>query len=269
MSELKFTMRPSRALAKLRAGKPAFGTKVNLTDPRAVDLAALFGFDCIWLCHEHVPNTLHDTENMIRAAKVYNVDCLVRVQRGSYSDLIHPLEMDAAGIMVPHCMSAADARQIVYYTKFQPIGRRPMDGGNADGRYCMISNADYAPQANEQRFVMVQIEDPEPMDELDEIAATPGVDMLLFGAADFSHGLGVTGQYDDPRVCDARRRVAEAARKHGKIAGIPCAVEKVPEMLDLGYQFIFMGADVAGLSIYYRQIRDGLEQLGHALGEEA
>jgi len=63
MSDLKFTMRPSRVLAKLRAGKPVFSTKCNLADPRAVEIASLFGFDCIWLCREHVPNTLVVCEN--------------------------------------------------------------------------------------------------------------------------------------------------------------------------------------------------------------
>ena len=265
MSDLKLTMRPSRVLAKLRAGKPVFSTKINLADPRAVELAAMFGFDCIWLCREHVPNTLHDVENMIRTAKVYGVDSLVRVPRGSYSDLIHPLEMDAAGIMVPHCMSAEDARQIVHYTKFHPIGRRPMDGGNADAKYCMISCSDYAEQANDQRFVMVQIEDPEPMDELDEIAAMPGVDMLLFGAGDFSHSLGVPGGFDDPRVAEARKQVADAALRHGKFAGIPCSVEAVPQMLDLGYQFLSIGADVVAMTAYFADIRNGLEALGHKL----
>jgi 4-hydroxy-2-oxoheptanedioate aldolase len=265
MSDLKIKMRPSRVLAKLRAGKPVFCTKLNLTDPRAVEIAALFGFDCVWLCREHVPNTLNDIENMIRAAKMYNVDSLVRVPRGGYNNLIHPLEMDAAGIMVPHCMSAEDARQIVYYTKFHPIGRRPIDGGNADSRYCLIPNTEYAKQANEQRFVMIQIEDPEVMDDLDEIAAMPGVDMLLFGGADYSQGLGVTGQSDDPRIADARKRVAEAARKHGKFAGIPCSIDTAQEMLDLGYQFITIGADVAGLTGYFGKLRDDLEKMGHPL----
>ena len=265
MSDLTFSMRPSRVLAKRPAGKPVFSTKCNLADPRAVEIASLFGFDCVWLCREHVPNTLHDIENMIRTAKMYNVDALVRVPRGSYSDLIHPLEMDASGIMVPHCMSADDARQIVQHTKFHPIGRRPLDGGNADGRYCLISYPEYVEQANDQRFVMVQIADFEAMDELDEIAATPGIDMLLFGGGDFSHSLGIPGGFDDPQVADARKRVGEAARKHGKFAGIPCSVETVPQMIDLGYQFLTMGADVAGLTAYYGNMRQDLEDLGHKL----
>jgi 4-hydroxy-2-oxoheptanedioate aldolase len=227
-------MRPSQVLAKLRAGGVASCTKLNLCDPRAAEIAAMCGFDCVWSDLEHVPNTLRDIEDGIRAAKAYQADTLVRVARGSYSDLIHPLEMDAAGIMVPHVMSAADARQVARFTKFHPIGRRPLDGGNTDGAWCMVPLEEYMRQANEQRFVIIQIEDPEPMAELEEIAAVPGIDMLFFGPGDFSQGIGAPGRWDDPRLLDARRRVADAARKHGKFAGTVAGPGNLQELVGLG-----------------------------------
>ena len=98
-------MQRSRVLEKLRAGKMASCVKLNLGDPRVAEIAAASGIDCIWICLEHVPNDLREVENQIRAAKLYDVDAVVRVPRGSYSDLIRPLEMDATGIMVPHVMS--------------------------------------------------------------------------------------------------------------------------------------------------------------------
>ena len=75
-------MRPSRVLQKLRAGQVANCIKMSLADPRAAEIAALCGFDCIWLDMEHVPTNLIDMENQVRAAKAYNVDTLVRVARG-------------------------------------------------------------------------------------------------------------------------------------------------------------------------------------------
>lgn len=246
-------MRPSRVLKKLRSGGVASCTKINLSDPRAVEIAAMAGFDCVWLDMEHVPNTLEAIENGVRATKMYDVDALVRVPRGSYSDLIYPLEMDAAGIMVPHLMNLEEAREVVRRTRFHPIGRRPIDGGNADGAYCQIPPAQYASQANEQRFVIVQIEDPEPLDELDEIAQVEGIDMILFGPGDFSHGIGALGQWDDPRIGEARRRVAEAAVRHGKFAGTICAPEKLGDMIELGYRFLSIGADVIALVDYFRK----------------
>ena len=241
-------MRSSQVLAKLRAGEVVSCVKSNLADPRVVEIAALSGFDCVWVCMEHVPNTLHDVENQVRAAKMLDVDTVVRVPRGSYSDLIRPLEMDAAGIMVPHVMSAEDARQIVWQTRFHPVGRRPIDGGNADGAYCMIPGPEYIRQANEQRFVIVQIEDPEPLDELEQIAEIEGIDMLFFGPGDFSQGIGTPCQFDNPKIEATCRRIAEVARRHGKFAGTTASLDNLQEKVDMGYQFLCVGADVLALT---------------------
>ncbi len=247
-------MRSSKVLAKLRAGKVANCFKLNLADARAVEIAAMAGFDSLWMDMEHVPNDLSVIERSIWAAKSQDVDVLVRVPRGSYSDVIRPLEMDAAGIMVPHVMSLADAQQIVRTSRFHPVGRRPVDGGNADGAYCGIPFKEYIQQANDQRFVAIQIEDPEPLEELDAIAALPGIDMLFFGPGDFSHGIGVPGDIDDPRVLEARRRVAEAALANHKFAGTVASPANLESLADMGYQFLTMGADVLGLASYCQSV---------------
>lgn len=246
-------MRPSRVLKKLRAGQPVGCIKANLGDPRVIDIAAACGIDCVWVDLEHVPSDLREIENQVRAAKVYDVDTVVRVPRGSYSDLVHPLEMDAAGIMVPHVMGVEDARRVVWQTRFHPIGRRPLDGGNADGMYCMVPAAEYVEQANRQRFVIVQIEDPEPIAELDQIAALEGLDMLFFGPGDFSHGIGKVGQYDAPEVLDARRQVAAAARRHGKFAGTVGTPRSMASLVAEGFQFVNLAADVLALVETFRE----------------
>jgi 4-hydroxy-2-oxoheptanedioate aldolase len=248
------TMRPSRVLAKLRSGQVATSFKLNLADARAAEIAAMAGFDCLWLDMEHVPNDLAVIEKGIWAAKAHACDVLVRVSRGSYSDYIRPLELDAAGIIVPHVMSLEDAENVVRMTRFHPLGRRPVDGGNADGRYCGVEFVEYLKQANEQRLVIVQIEDPEPLAELSAIAALPGIDMLFFGPGDFSHGIGAPGAWDDPRLVEARRQVAEAALAHGKFAGTVASPDNLDELIALGYRFLSMGADVIGLAEYCRSI---------------
>lgn len=124
------TMRRSRILTKLRAGEVAYCTKINLSDSRAAEIASMLsGVDGLWTDMEHVANDWSVIEKQILAAKVYDVDVIVRVARGGYSDYIRPLESDAAGVMVPHVMSLDDARQLVNTTKFHPLGRRPLDGG--------------------------------------------------------------------------------------------------------------------------------------------
>jgi len=247
-------LRPSRVLKKLRAGQVASCVKLNLGDARAAEIAAACGVDCIWLDMEHVPNSIEAIENQIRAAKMHDVDALVRTRRGSYSDLVLPLEMDAAGIMVPHIMSAEDARKVAWQSKFHPIGRRALDGGNADGAYCAVSVEQYIAHANAERFVIVQIEDPEPLSDLEQIAATDGIDMLFFGPGDFSQGIGRPGQFDDPRIADARQRVAAAAKKHKKFAGTVGSIASLPSLQELGYQFISIGADVVALREYFANI---------------
>ena len=162
-------MRKSRILRKIRDGKVATSIKLNMADPRVAEIAAMCGFDAIWIDLEHVPNDYTAIENIVRAAKNFDADVITRVSRGSYSDYIRPLEADSTGIMVPHLMSLEEAKKVVYYTKFHPIGRRPIDGGNADGEYCMLPVDNYLKEANEERITIVQIEDPEPMAELEEI----------------------------------------------------------------------------------------------------
>lgn len=253
-------MRPSRVLKKLREGGIVCCTKLNLYDVRAAELAAMSDVDCIWLGMEHGPNDFSDIEKQIYAAKAYDVDVVVRVPRGSYSDYIRPLELDATGIMVPHIMSLEDAKNVVRMTRFHPIGRRPVDGGNADGKYCNVPFTEYLEQANRERFIIVQIEDPEPLDELEAICALDGIDIILFGPGDFSHGIGAPGQFDHPDLLEARRRVAEYANKHGKIAGTVGALSNLQELLDLGFRFVNLGADVIALGQYYKEIAAGFRE---------
>lgn len=244
----------------MRKDETVFSIKLNLSDSRVSEIAAIAGFECVWTDMEHVANDWSMIEKQILAAKAYDADTVVRVARGSYSDCVKPLEMDAAGIMVPHVMSLADAKSIIRHTKFYPLGLRPADRGNADGGYCTIPFTDYIRQANEQRFVILQIEDPEPLDELDDIAALPGVDMLFFGPGDFSQAIGAPGKLDHPLVAEARKRVADAAAKAGIFAGTIGTPDNCKELIDMGYRFINIGADVLGMYEYFSQIRNRAEQ---------
>lgn len=255
-----YAMRPSRVLRKLRAGQVAYSTKLNLGDSRAAEIAAMSGFDCVWTDLEHVANDWSAIEKQILACKAHGADTVVRVARGSYSDLVRPLEMDATAIMVPHIMSLADAKTVVRHTKFHPLGLRPADGGNADGGYCAIGFTDYLRQANEQRFNILQIEDVEPLDELEDIIALPGLDMIFFGPGDFSQSIGAPGQMDHPLIGETRRRIAELAVKHGKFAGTVGSTANAGELAAMGYRFISIGADVIALTQYFRGITSELSK---------
>ena len=251
-------LRESKVLKKIRAGEVAYSFKLNLYDARVAEIAAMSGIDCLWVDMEHVPSDYIELENIIRAAKIYDVDVLTRVAKGSYNDFIRPLEADSTGIMIPHLMSLEEAKKIVYYTKFHPIGRRPIDGGNADGKYCLVDTMDYITEANAQRFNVVQIEDPEPVAELEEICALPGIDMIFFGPADFSHALGLPHDIMNPETRRVRAMVAECARRHGKMAGTVGGLGNRQELVDEGFNFINLGADVVALTSYFGNIVKGL-----------
>lgn len=259
MTDVK--MRPSRVLNKLRSGQVAHSLMVNLTCPRVIDVAGGFGFDCFWTCMEHGAKDWSVIERQVMAAKSHEVDLVCRVARGGYSDYIRPLELDATGIMVPHVMNLADARDVVRMTRFHPLGRRPLDGGNADGAYCRIPTEEYIKQANENRFVILQIEDPEALEDLDAIAELDGYEILFFGAGDFSHAIGEPGRMDHPLIVKTQKKIAELANRNGKFAGASCAAAQASRLKDLGYTFLNVGADVLGIGKYCSELAEicGLE----------
>lgn len=245
-------VRPSRVLAKIRAGEIPLTLKLNLIDPRVVELAALAGVDAVWICREHVPNDWLNIENMIRAARAHDIDCIVRVAKGSYSEYLTPFEAGATGIMVPHVGSPDEARKVVEMTRFQPLGRRPIDSGNIDGLFCQVPLPEYIEQCNREQFVILQIESPEALEQVEAIAEVPGYDGLLFGAGDFSHLIGKVGDLKAPDVVLGRGRVAAAARKVGKFAMTPGAIAPWAEQISEGYNVLNLGADVIGLGDYFR-----------------
>lgn len=245
----------SRSLEIMRQGGVAKCTKLSLSDSRAIEIAGLSDFDCLWVCTEHVPNDWAVVERQVLAAKAYGKDLLVRVARGSYSDMIKPLELDASGIMVPHVMDVEDARKIVRDTRFYPIGRRPIDGGNADGKFCNIEVTEYLRQSNTRKMLIVQIEDKEAEPYVDDICSVEGIDVVFFGPGDYSHSLGIPGEINHPKVEEMRKRIVRACHEHGKFAGTTCSPQEVPRIRAMGYQFISTGGDVLGLHAYFEKCR--------------
>ena len=246
-------LRPSRILRLLRQGQNPLLFKCNLGDPRVVEIAGLAGVDGVWFCQEHVPNDWVNVENQVRAAKLHDLDSIVRVSRGSYSDYIKPFEADATGIMVPHVASVEEARQVIDWVRFQPLGRRALDGGNADGQYCAVPIKEYLQHSNSERLVILQIESPEGLEQVEQIAALPGFDVLLFGSGDFGHRIGNVEDGNDPRILSARRRIAAAARKNGKFLMAAGLFQPIAETVAEGHRIFNIGADVVGIAQYAKE----------------
>lgn len=253
-------LRSSRFLHELRAGLRPTCMKLNLGDPRIIELCGLAGYSAVWVCNEHVPNDWLNLEHMIRAAKLYDMDTIVRIAKGSYSDYVKPFEADATAIMVPHVASADEARHVVEMTRFHPLGRRAMDGGNMDGVFCQVPVTDYIAHSNTEKFLIFQIESPWALEQVEKIAAVPGYEGLLFGPGDFSHLIGKPGQINDPQVVAARKRVAAAARANGKFAMMPGLLAPRAVLEEEGWNAFNLGADVLGLGDYFKAKVAAFEQ---------
>ena len=99
---------------------------------------------------------------------------------------------------------------------------------------------------NRNRLVIVQIEDPEPLSELDKICQVPGIDMIFFGPGDFSHAIGHPAEFDHPEVVRARKMVVETAHKYGKFAGT-VSVPSLAQCYAEGFDYVNCGSDVSSI----------------------
>lgn len=238
-------MRPSKIKAKLTRNEPVLVTTIHFADPSAYELVSLMGFDGLWMDLEHHSASLETANTLMRAARVGTADVMVRPAKGEFMRLGRVLEAGAQGIMYPRCADAAEAREVVTWAKFAPLGRRGIDGANPDMPYCTMPLAEYVREANEQTFVVIQLEDRDAVAAAREIAAVEGVDVLFFGPGDFSVLSGIPGQFDHPLIEDAIRTVAGAAKAAGKHWGMPVgSSERAQQLLDMGARFLAYGADI-------------------------
>src|SRR5947207_2632282 len=152
-------MRPSKIKAKLARNEPVLLTTLHLTDPSLYELTSLMGFDGIWMDMEHHGYGLETALTLMRAARVGGADIMVRPAKGEFMRLGRMLEAGAQGILYPRCDDAAEARQVVTWSKFAPLGKRGFDGGNPDMPYCSMPLAEYINAGNEQTFVVIQIQE--------------------------------------------------------------------------------------------------------------
>lgn len=256
-------MRPSRVRQRWNEGKPAFCVTNHLIDPTIAEMMSLMGFDCIWIDMEHQPTSVETAGQMMRGARVGVADVMARTGKGEFMRLGRMLECGAHGIMYPRCESAEEARQAVRWSKFAPMGERGFNGGGADMPYGSMEMGRYVKQANEQTFLVVQIESPAAVEHARAIAEVEGVDVVLFGPGDFSVLSGNPGQWDHEVLVKARARVARetlaAGKRFGTLAFDPAMARQV---LDLGTTLVCHGVDMVWIKQAMEQIRRDFGPLG-------
>jgi len=245
-------MRRSTVKSKLDRDEPVLLTQLHLVDPSIFELASLMGFDGIWMDLEHHTYSMETATNLMRAARVGCSDIVARAAKGEFMRVSRLLEAGAQGIMYPRCDNADEASEVVKWSKFAPMGKRGFDGGNPDMPYATMLVEEYIKLANEQTFIVIQIEEREAIGNAQAIAEVPGVDVLFLGPGDLSVLCGIPGQMNHPIMGKALKEIARAAEKAGKHWGTPAfSHEHAKQLLDMGATFICYMADII-------MIRDGL-----------
>lgn len=189
------------------------GISINLQDPAIVEIAGWLGYSFAWIdCEQTLfPNVAE----IIRAAEVAGIEPWVRVPANDPAVIGRYLNLGAAKIIVPHIRSVEDAATAVRHVKFSPQGERNWFSKARDGRYGIISGREYPARRTPVAELVVQVEDPEGIENIESILDVAGIDMVMTGPGDLAHVLGIAGQFEDPRILAAEERVFSAADDRG------------------------------------------------------
>lgn len=252
---------PSRIKGRLRRDKPSFlfcPTPSPTTN--FVEMAAQAGYHGLWIDHEHQNLTDREIADMCVACRAGRIDAMLRVRKRDDGSFFRALEIGAHGIMLPHCNSPEEAAAAVRQVKFPPVGNRSLDGVEPHSLFGLVPPDEYTQQANDDSFVVVQIEEPEGVHRVEEIAAVDGVDVLFVGPGDL--GLRYADRADPAAAVEAAvDRVATAARAAGKHWGITAGS---PAILK---QRVEQGARLLGFGSVFFHVFQGLRQAHEALKE--
>lgn len=235
-------MRRSKSLTKLAAKDVVRICALGHFNPAYVRHAAESRYDCIWLDLEHRYIDPQEVHTLLVYSHLYGIDIMVRPPTLEKTGLYRYLEQGAAGLMIPHVSTPEKAQLLVDAVKFPPLGDRGLDGAGFDSDFIYQGGADFPGAANRETFLVVQIETPQAVENVEAIAAVPGVDGLFVGPGDLGLRLR-TGQYD-MTVESAMERTARAAKQHGKAWGCPVASrDDLQKRRDQGGQLLAHGGD--------------------------
>lgn len=202
--------------------------------------------DFVIIDTEHSAFSSSDVANTIAWLRATSIAPFVRIPQIEYHLIARTLDAGALGIMVPNVKSGSEAKAIVEAAKYAPLGKRGVILGNAHTDFQNVDPAHFLSYANENTTIICQIESTEGLENLDEIAQTPGIDVLWVGHFDLTQSMGIPGQFQNAEFLHALNRVVQVASKHGLRAGIqPGSIEQTKEWLNTGFNVISYGADIA------------------------
>jgi 4-hydroxy-2-oxoheptanedioate aldolase len=235
---------------QLREGKPKFGLFINSHSPTVVEQLAFSGYDWLLVDTQHGPMTYEKLSAMLAGISNGGARSMVRV--GGYDDrpgIQQALDMGADGVLIPYINTAEEARQAVSCAKYPTVGTRsvyfPQRSMNAKGLL------GYAGNWNNEGIVALQVETASCIENIAEIAAVPGVDILFLGQNDLCMSMGLYNKYEfphmytSPELGAATQKLVDHAQKNKLILGLFLfGTSRVGEFLEKGFTFISVGNDL-------------------------
>ena len=238
-------MKPNLIRQRLAEGKVPVGHMIMEFATRGIaKIVESAGVDFVLLDMEHGGRDFGSICDLLAWFKSTPITPIVRVPATEYHFIARVMDAGAQGVMVPNVRSVEQARRVITALRFAPDGDRGLGLGGAQNDYIRPQPVEYMTEANQSNIFLCQIESTKAVDSIDDIASLPGVDNLWVGHYDLSQSMGIVGQLENPVFVDVLRKVADAAKRHGKSAGIqPDSVAQAREWMDLGFNVISYGVD--------------------------
>jgi 2-keto-3-deoxy-L-rhamnonate aldolase RhmA len=208
------------AVEKLRAGKRIVGTMVRMVrNPGLAQIAKHAGLDFIMLDMEHGTYSIETFADMAKVAKSIGLGIFVRVPELSKGYVSRLMDAGADGIMVPMVSTEEEARKLVAWSRFAPVGGRGFGSSAVYNSFGSLKGdaLSFMQEQNKNTIAIAQIETKEAIENIDRIAAVEGIDVLLIGPNDLAISLGVPGDTTGKVNQEAIGKVAAAAKKHNKV----------------------------------------------------
>jgi 4-hydroxy-2-oxoheptanedioate aldolase len=226
-----------------REGRPTFGAIATIPSIQTVQIMARSGIDWIIVDLEHGPIDLGSAHAMITATAGTPCVPMVRIAANEPWLAKAPMDLGALGINFPMICSRADAEKAVRSVRYPPTGDRLWGPFHAPFRWG-VSMADYMATADDDMICMITIEHVEAVERIDEIMATPGIDLAVIGPGDLATSINKRGLPDDPEVLALMARAEAGILKSGvPIGGVARTAEQANRMIERGYVALALGFD--------------------------
>jgi len=229
--------------AKLKKGRPVLGLVISVNNVEVAAQAAGLGFDFIWLEMEHAPLSLETVRNVVLATRGLPAVPFARPPVNELWTAKRVLDAGVLGVIFPFTRTPELARQAAAACRYPPRGLRGSGAGLAQFRWPAPEG--YHDFADENVMVIAVVEDTKGLSQIDEIAATPGIDVIFIGTSDLSFSLGLRGKQDHPRLEAAIARIVAAGKQHGKVLGRPALTpEAIRRFQKQGFLFFQTATDL-------------------------